>query len=311
VKRHNGLRNDDDETGGIAVDGSGNVYVTGKIWDSSFAPYFITIKYNPKGNRLWAKNYTDPYNDNNIFYGEAHAIAVDGSGNAHITGSIRAGGYDIGTVKFDASGQQLWARTYNGPGDGSDTGMAVALDGSGNVYIAGYIFSSSTDGDWVTVKYDANGKRLWAKRYSGSGSCADCPEAIAVDGSGNAYVTGWRRVSWGECDYVTIKYGPGGQQLWARRYTGPIGYDLAVAIAVDGSGNIYVTGESRNSRNNPDYATVKYDTNGKELWVKRYEGPDRLENYAKAIAIDTTGNVYITGYSKGLITEYDFATIKY
>lgn len=68
---------------------------------------------------------------------------------------------------------------------------------------------------------------------------------------------------------------------------------------------------ARNSRAYHTSTTVKYDTNGKELWVKRYRGSDPLESYARAIALDKVGNVYVTGYSKPSSKGYDFITLKY
>jgi Beta-propeller repeat len=98
--------------------------------------------------------------------------------------------------------------------------------------------------------------------------------------------------------YVTVKYDPSGQEQWISSYSGPDnGYHLALAIAVDGLGNIYVTGGSRNS-NTSDYATVKYDASGVEEWVARYNGPGG-EDQASSIGVDASGNVYVTGTSVG------------
>jgi hypothetical protein len=115
--------------------------------------------------------------------------------------------------------------------------------------------------------------QAWVARYDGPANGYDLAWAIAVDGSGNVYVTGQSRGS-GTDDYATVKYDANGNQLWIARYDGPAnGYDLAWAIAVDGSGNVYVTGKSIGAGTDTDYATVKYDTNGNELWVARYDGP--------------------------------------
>jgi len=96
------------------------------------------------------------------------------------------------------------------------------------------------------------------------------------------------------------------------RYNGPgNGADTASAIAVDGAGNVFVTGTSQFSNTLDDYLTVKYDTNGKRLWVKRYNGPANSNDCARANAVDGSGNLHVTGRSKGLSTGEDYATIKY
>ena len=106
---------------------------------------------------------------------------------------------------------------------------------------------------------------------------------------------------------------PGGvQEGWVARYDGPDNYDdEAVAIAVDGSGNVYVTGRSDGSGTAQDYATIKYNSAGQQQWVARYDGPGGNDDVANAIAVDGSGNVYVTGSSYGSGTDRDYATIKY
>src|SRR6266853_4651107 len=100
-------------------------------------------------------------------------------------------------------------------------------------------------------------------------------------------------------------------QAWVARYNGPgNGYDRAKAIAVDSSGNVYVTGVTDGS-GSPDYATVKYNSAGQQQWVARYNGPDNRDDQANAMAIDPSGNVYVTGVSQTADSSSDWATIKY
>nr|MBA3727320.1 SBBP repeat-containing protein [Armatimonadota bacterium] len=82
--------------------------------------------------------------------------------------------------------------------------------------------------------------------------------------------------------------------------------DVATKLAVDAAGNVYVTGYSVGVGSSADYATIRYDSNGNQLWVSRYNGSGNAPDVAKALAVDAAGNVYVTGYSGG-----DYATIKY
>jgi hypothetical protein len=101
-------------------------------------------------------------------------------------------------------------------------------------------------------------------------------------------------------------------QEWVARYNGPTdGHDYASAIAVDNEGNVWVTGTSMGLATSYDYTTVKYDSAGTEICVIRYNGPGNGEDHARAIALDNAGNVYVTGRSFGLGTNYDYATVKY
>ena len=146
----------------------------------------------------------------------------------------------------------------------------------------------------------------WVRRYNGPLNY-DEASAMAVDGSGNVYVTGISRGDGTSEDYATIKYYPDGDTAWVRRYNGPSNLDdWASAIAVDGSGNIYVTGQSYWSGTDfdYDYATIKYYANGDTAWVRRYGGPGNLYDWAYAIAVDGSGNVYVTEESVGSGTGF-------
>ena len=117
--------------------------------------------------------------------------------------------------------QEAWVDRYDGPGNYDDEATAVAVDGSGNVYVTGFSFDADTDYDYTTIKYNSAGQRQWIARYDGTGSYIDKATAIAVDGSGNVYVTGASTSGNGGLDYATIRYNSAGQQQWVAYYDGP------------------------------------------------------------------------------------------
>jgi hypothetical protein len=158
----------------------------------------------------------------------------------------------------------------------------------------------------------ADGERRWVKRYNGPGNGVDAGAAVAFDKWGNVYAGGKSVGGASQEDYLLIKYAPDGSVKWTARYKGPgNGYDGIKGLAVDNNGNVYVTGRSFGSGTGADYATVKYDSSGNEKWVRRYSGPGAAEDGAVGIALDSSGNVIVTGYSTGKSSGYDIVTIKY
>jgi len=280
----------------ITTDQAGNVYVTGS---SAGGFYSQTAKYSAAGDQLWMQSFTT------IGEGDAGVdIAVDPDGNVYVTGYNVETSIDIVTIKYSPGGVELWVRRYDS-GSGEDVPAAIACDASG-IYVTG-----RSGGVFTTIKYDFNGVQQWVRNYNG-GFGSDAPAALILDAAGNIYVTGQSTGDGTNHDYATIKYDAAGTEIWVRRYDGPStvfanDYDRAAALAVDAGGNVFVTGNSSD-----DFATVKYDAAGTEIWVRRYNGPAAGGDWATAIAVDAAGNSYVSGSSfGGSTTQYDFATLSY
>jgi hypothetical protein len=166
--------------------------------------------------------------------------------------------------------------------------------------------------DYATIKYDSAGNQIWVARYDGPASGDDGTGALAIGASGNVYVTGCSGGIGTSYDYATIAYDSTGNQLWLARYDGPAhGEDCATAIALDSNENVLVTGFSSGVSTSFDYATLKYDSNGNQMWVATYDGPAHSVDWAMAIAVDAFGRVNVTGRSVGIGTLFDYATIQY
>jgi uncharacterized delta-60 repeat protein len=259
VARYNGPGNSSDTARALAIDNSGNVYVTGYSDGNGTGHDYATIKYSPDGNQLWVARYIGPGNGND----SAYALVVDNSGNVYVTGTSVGSGtyYDYATIKYSPDGNQLWTARYNGLGNDYDEARTLAVDNSGNVYVTGRSVSGDTLVDYATIKYSPDGNELWVARYNEPGNGDDLAEDLALDNSGNVYVTGYSDGNGPSVsdDYATIKYSSDGNELWVARYNGPGNSgDYTFALAVNNSGNVYVTGFSFGSGTGPDYATIKY-----------------------------------------------------
>jgi uncharacterized delta-60 repeat protein len=308
--RYDGPAIGEDAARGIALDDDGNVYVTGSSEGIGTGGDYATVKYGPEGGQLWVARYEGPV----VATGDgAFDIAVDGAGNAYVTG-MSWGTYwtDFATVKYNTNGVEMWVARYDGTANGIDAANAIAVDQSGNVYVTGYSDGVGSFNDFVTIKYNSSGTQQWAMRYNGPGNSWDSPEDIAVDGAGNVYVTGRSEGAGTGFDYATIKYSPSGTQLWVARYNGLTSRpDQAWALGLDAAGNVYVTGYSDWNYPDVDFITVKYDNNGNEKWWARYDGPAVGYDVAYDLAVDQAGNILVTGHDTNTDGNVDVATVKY
>ncbi|HKN54868.1 MAG TPA: SBBP repeat-containing protein, partial [Amycolatopsis sp.] len=269
----------------------------------------------------------------------AMAVATDPSGNVVVAGSFEgtvnfgtgpmtsSGFKDVFVAKYSAAGVPLWAKSYGEPNDDEEA-LGVAMDGSGNVIVTGY-FKQTVNfgtgpltaagtylGDVFVAKYSASGAPLWVKQVGSTGF--DKGTAVAVDSASNVLVTGYFNgtvnfglgtvTSAGGPDAFVVKYTPQGAPLWAKRLGGS-GYDVGHGIAVDGGGNVTVTGAFQNtadsgtglltSAGDNDVFLAKYSPGGVPLWSKRFGGAG--EDGATSVAFDGSGNVIVTGSFTGAV----------
>lgn len=383
VARHDGPTTDgslDDVGKAVATDQAGNVYVTAATYSDDrcclgYRSDYEVLKYDAAGRLVWARTYDGPAKG----YDSPYAITVDRTGSVYVTGYSAQGdgNYDFATVKWDASGRQVWVARYDSADHGYDIAEDVAVDAAGNVYVtgagsgdgsydteltvvkygpdgtmrwarvhgagaggdgpspaavgealavddAGAVYVTGTAlGDFVTIKYGADGARQWLASYANPGDAAhgDTAVGLELDGAGNVYVSG---VAWGGAnpgtwyDALTIKYGPGGGQLWAKRFDNNWnGNEEVAGLAVDDGGNVYVASTVYGgSRTYYDYAVVSYSAGGAQRWLRTYQGPSAsVASYEEAteIELDPAGNVVVTGYGNPTAGaySYDYATVSW
>jgi hypothetical protein len=337
---------------GITIDSSGNVYVTGYTWSADYptvnpfqANYggnqsgdaFVT-KVNASGNALVYSTYLG---DEGQEFG--NGIAVDASGNAYITGQTYStkfavmnpfqdtlgGTADAFIAKLDSSGSALVYSTYLGS-DGTESGMGIVVDSSGNAYVTGATQASGfptanalqTDygggtSDAFIAKLNAAGDAMVYSTYLG-GTDSDQGSAIAIDANGNAYITGITSST----DFPTQKpfqpdFGGGGTNAFISKlsasgkvlvYSTYFGINSGgFGIAVDASGRAFVTGATYTSAfptlnplqeiyggGNSDAFVAGLDAQGNALTYSTYLGGSAGDS-GMAITVDSSGNAYVTG----------------
>jgi hypothetical protein len=339
----------------VANDSSGNAYVTGGFFgtvdfdpgpnvdnhtSNGFWNVFLS-KFDPNGNFLWARTWGGPVWD----YG--YSVAIDGWGNAFVTGTFRTtvdfdpgagtdihtsnGDEDIFLSKFDSNGNFLWARTWGGLM--FDAGYSVAIDGTGNSFVTGLfhsyldfdpgpgedIHNSNGIGDVFLGKFDPDGNLVWARTWGGIGH--EIGDSVAVDGSGDALVTGQfygtvdfdpgagvdNHTSNGYLDVFLSRFDPNGNSIWTRTWGGPGDDYGGYSVAIDVSGNAYVTGcfvdtvdfdpgagaDYHTSTGYLDVFLSKLDPNGDFIWARAWGG--QAYDGGLSVSTDNSGNAYVTG----------------
>ncbi len=224
------------------------------------------------------------------------ANAIDLQGNVYVTGTTDSNStdYNMLTLKYNAAGTQLWAKTYTSTGGYNDIARAITVDADSNVYIAGEAYPGSAP-MITTLSYAADGTLRWFFNETAvTNTTAKC---IALDHAGNVIVGGTALATDGTTRYAVMKFSNTGTSLWVKTY----GYlaiptDVLTAIAVDTANNIYATGYMNNSSNN-DFATVKFNSSGVQQWVETYNNSG-YNDTAYSNTIDNNGNIIVAGFSQ-------------
>lgn len=300
---------------GVAVDGSGNIYVTGYTLgnldgniNAGGYDAFLTM-YNSSGILQWTKLLGTTGDD------WASSVAVDGSG-IYVTGGTtgglhgepNAGGYDSFLAKYDSTGGRQWTKLLGSAEDESAYG--VAADGSGYIYVTGYTLGDlyGTNAglhDAFLAQYDSTGDRKWTRQLGTAGD--DWANGVAVDGSGYIYVTGPTignlegNINAGSGDAFLAQYDSTGALKWTK-LLGTAAPDDARAVAMDGSGNIYITGgtdgnlDGNNNAGSTDVFLTQYDSSGTRNWTKLLGTAGGESAYGVAAG---GGYIYVTGPTTG------------
>jgi len=265
----------------ITFDASSNVYVGG--YNNL---KFETAKYNTSGVIQWQRTLN--IGNSNPDYGVT-GIAVDSSSNVYVAG-VNPSYAQI--AKYDSSGAIQWQRRL-GPGMSTNV-FSLSIDTSSNIYIVGTSGVLGTGQDIQLQKYNSSGTIQWQKTLYGSNQ--QFGTGGAVDSSGNLYLTGYDYSSGlGSPYFVVAKYNTSGTIQWQRRIGSGTNTTAGWGIAADASGNLYATGYVDNVASSTFvFLTVKYNSSGAIQW-QRTLGNNTLNLYAYGAAVDSSGNVYITG----------------
>ena len=337
-----------DFVNGVAVDGAGGVAATGVFSGPSIdlgggaqpnrgGNDILLAKYSSAGVWSWSKTLGGPGAEaGNAIASTATGDTIAGgyySSGADMGGGVLpfAGSVDAFVTRYSPTGAHIWTRTLNGASEEQVT--TVAVDTGGNVYAAG-VFTGSVDlgfGDVTSagahdsflIKYAAaSGVPIWAYRFGSTGD--DWVRAIAIDTrTGDVLLTGQftGTIDFGGPPLTSAGYediflaklnGMDGSHLWSKRFGSSSAPDYGYGVAVDGSGNVAITGFFAGQADFGggailaqvyDIFVAKYDSAGGYLWFKRYGDPPGLfdSQYGDAIAMGSSGTIFLTGHFVGTL----------
>ncbi|HEV8629695.1 MAG TPA: hypothetical protein VGV61_05205 [Thermoanaerobaculia bacterium] len=289
----------------LKLDSQGNVIMTHLKYTESTDLDCAVTSFDANGNERWSQTFDPSTAGSYATINSCDFVTVDPADNVIVFG---AGDGALWTIKYSQTGAQQWATELDTNFVTYPFGLAAGLDGSA------YVLTNWPDGfggdDIVLIKYDSNGNQQWIQRYDSTSGGDDWPGEVAVDSAGNVVVVGYGAL--GEYqrpyryDIITLKYSAAGQSLWQKRYENGVPqagpgdvYDLwRAAVTFDAQGNILVTSRSPGETSKYDYAVVKYDSNGNEIWVRRYAGPANCDDEASDVVTGGNGRVFITGFSE-------------
>lgn len=304
----------EDKAYAITIDNSGYIYIAGYSKITGHGADFCTVKINPQtGTAVWTKYYNGPASQDDKVY----SITVDKLNNVYVAGtSMGPGtGTDITVVKYSSGGTQQWVGRYNSTTNGDDGALAVAVDDSSNVYLAGYV--SLVGLDMYIIKFNSIGTIQWGRFYGGTANEDDKAYAIKIDENNGVYIGGYSVNTSTRSDFTLIKYNRfNGDSVWVRKYDSPVHLnDIAVCMDMSDSYHIYLAGSTEENQGNVDALTVGFNTdNGQINWARKYGGPGNWDDKVYAITVDKLDNIYVTGSTTTLadnISKTNLMTIKY
>lgn len=310
VKTMNGSINNEDYFYDVTTDDSGNVYVTGSVYNATTGRDIIIRKFNPAGDIQWDHTYSSSAPDGNdggneVFYKNNFLYVLGDTRNAANTSS------DIILMKRNAStGALIWSKTYNGQGNSADHSYSMAIDLADNIYVCGMSQVQSVDFEMVLIKFNSSGGQQWAHTSGGPGF--DRGIDVAVDNSGNVYMCGREEINNYFAHIATLKFQPDGtQMMYEILENGVDSSDGAVKIAIDAQGNVYTMGYVTSQNQGLNGAIIKYNPAGIPVWVRYYNGASNGDDYLRDMKLDAAGNIYLTGTSFNTATQNDYITVKY
>ena len=320
TNRYDSPTHGDDAPYFVATSESGDVWVAGHSAHdptNSVVGDALVIRYASNGLPLWTNLYSS-FDTNSVY---ATALAVDGAGNAYVKASssyfppVGSGRpVEDALMKYDPSGEVAWTRHYfsSDPdsGDGPHDVGAMAVDGAGNLYVAGTSGGEHYLAGTSIVKWGADGGGIWTNHHALEPM--SFPRSVLPCGDGGLIVTseGW---SGSTLIYTVLKCSTNGASVWTNTLNGPVYEGGNVPATVpDPAGNVFLIGGSPDAISSGLYQILKLSRDGIPLWTNLHADFGLTNSMISGAVADSAGNLYLTAFAtapgRG---DRDWVTVRY
>ncbi len=286
----------------MVIDTGGSIYIAGE-----YNSKLLTLKYNSDGILIWSRYYSEQGNDSNLTGGR---IIISRSGSLIVSSTIGSDGKII-ILKYDVSGNLIWAKKLNQFSRNYYGAYRLAEDLNSNIYVAGKTAATINTTDYLLIKLDYEGNYLWSKRQISGDYPGPSPKMVVYNNM--IYIGGNYLNAYSQKFLKLVKYNSNGEIVWEITDSGTIlDENETKDIIVDASSNVYITGINRNNGSGIDCVTLKYNESGDLLWKKTYDSGINNSEFGDKITLDIEGNVYVGGSSiNSVINGNDYLILKY
>lgn len=311
-KTHNGSGSGADGFLDVEIDpNTGDIYCAGSEWKGIGSGMYdvLIAKYNAAGAQIWTNTY-----DYMAMIDGGYKLALTAKPSVTCALQDAPTDFQLGVLIFDPSSGSFGSSTISGGTMmGYDRASDVVFDDTGNVYLVGSVYNSLTWSDIRVTKYDTMLNVVWEYDIDAGYNMDDYAAGIALDSHNNVIVVGTSRTFGSGLNYTVVKYNNAGGLRFFYSYNGQANGDdsaAAVVISPNDTNGIYITGYSYNGSTN-DYWTMRLDGMGNSLWDIEMNSFLNGDDRATAIALDTVGDVVVTGQTKLDGAIYAYTTTRY
>lgn len=285
----------DDRGYGVDVDAMGNIAVAAEVGvDATTSDTWVAL-LDPDGTVVWSVTDDGPQNNNDI----AEDVAVDSTGAVWAVGSMRsaANDTDIWVAKYDGTGGEQFREIVAGPAELEDRALGVDVDAEDNAFVAGFVSDEAFARDVWVRKYDSAGGEAWTVVWNSNNDGADAAFDVVVAPDGSVGVAGFTALTAVNEDvWLGRLLNADGAIMWQKRYGGPnILSDQGLGVTADADNSFIVAGFKGISEVDTDIWVGKWDSPGSEVWTQSFPGAGGDRDEARAIAVDSSGDLAVTG----------------